>query len=56
MKHPMLTPRRLRALGEVIDYLWDDEQKDYSANPCEGHIFKSLQILNQMRFQTQERE
>ena len=42
------------ALKEIIDYLWDDEEKNFEecelelgTAAAEEHIFSSLQIVNQ---------
>lgn len=32
-------------LQRIIYYLWDDERKDYEANPRIGHIFEALTQL-----------
>ena len=37
--------RERKALAEVVNYLWADEQKDFDCNPAEDHIFHSLQVL-----------
>ena len=36
------------ALKTVVEYLWDDEMKDYGANDKpKDHIFRSLMVLNE---------
>ena len=30
----------------VLDYLWDDERKNYEAEPSEGHVFESLAAVD----------
>ncbi len=38
----------LKAISSVLDYLWHDEKKDYETDPRPGHIFLTLQTLNQL--------
>jgi hypothetical protein len=34
-----------QAIAAVVDYLEDDEWKDYEADPREGHIYESVKVL-----------
>ena len=43
-----MTPKELDHLRTVVNYLYDDEQKDYECNrpeDRENHIFKSIFVL-----------
>lgn len=33
------------ALNNVLEYLWDDEEQGYEAEPDENHIFVSIKRL-----------
>lgn len=34
-------------LKRIIFHLWDDERKDYEADPTPGHIFEALKQLSE---------
>ena len=44
----------LKALGSVIEYLWDAEQADYCAEPRPGHVFLALREVYELAFRTAE--
>ena len=33
------------AIENVLDYLWEDEAKNFQDNPCIGHIYRSLAVI-----------
>jgi hypothetical protein len=43
-----MTDEELQALRAVVDYNWDDEERDYADHTEDGdlHIFKSLKTLD----------
>jgi hypothetical protein len=53
-----LSAREIEALRKVVDYNWNDEERDYAKcapepeasetgqNSQEGHIFRDLVVLN----------
>ena len=43
-----ISSSELKAISSVLDYLWHDEKKDYETDPRPGHIFLTLQTLNQL--------
>ena len=40
-----MTREELESLKAVINYNWDDEQKDYDPEHNGGHIFLDLEVL-----------
>ena len=40
-----ITRDDLRAMNEIVQYLWDDERKDYRTEPRPAHVFLSVQAL-----------
>lgn len=46
-----MNDRERMALEAVVDYLWDDESRDYDEQDEHGkdnHILNSLQVLKEM--------
>lgn len=41
-----MTDQELDALSAVVNYLWDDELKNFRNREDEDHIFRSVQVLN----------
>lgn len=43
-----MNKHQLQALNEVLNYLWDNEERDFRAEgKPEQHIFRDLEILEE---------
>ena len=51
-----LMPRELEAITQVVDYLYDDEKKDFEASDePKNHIFRSVRALKRLAEMGRER-
>ena len=42
-----MTDKEKDALQRVVAYLWNDEERDFESNMCDGHIFANLVQLRE---------
>ena len=50
-----ITRDEMWAIDKVVEYLWDDESKDYRSNKEKDHIFLSLKTADELRQRAAER-
>ena len=51
-----ITKEELKAISKVIEYLWNDERRDYECHGKEetnGHIFEAVATLDNLKQRTQ---
>jgi hypothetical protein len=49
-----VTEDDLKALKNVLGYLWADEANDYELNPCSSHVFLAAKALNSLAYRVAE--
>jgi hypothetical protein len=42
-----MTQVPMTAIRRMLDYLMDDERKDYQANPVDNHIYRSIKVVEE---------
>ncbi len=50
-----ITRDEMWAINKVVEYLWDDESKDYRNYKENDHIFRSLKTADELRQRAAER-
>lgn len=40
-----MTTKQKKLINKVLEYLWEDELRNYEENPVKGHIFETMQEL-----------
>ena len=50
-----ITRDEMWAIDKIVEYLWDDENKDYRNNKENDHIFRSVKAADELRRRAAER-